>query len=133
MFGPEINVPLPDSLVTWAPFETHLEVYATALFGSMDIDGQSTPAQVYAAGLKVLVPVWRPQDFVLSTFLAVGPAYLHTDLGHATGMDLAPGLRGEYSVSRQVILFAQIELDTFWGQGIGAWAPAGTAGIALGF
>jgi hypothetical protein len=99
----------------------------------MNIDGQTTSAQEYAAGLKLLVPIWKPQDFVLSAFIAAGPAYLNTGLGHALGMDLAPGIRGEYSVGRHVVIFVQVELDTFWGQGVGAWAPAGTAGITLGF
>jgi hypothetical protein len=115
------------------PFEAHLEVYAAALFGTMDIGGQTTSAEEVAGGLKLLVPVWKPTNFVLSPFIAAGPAYLHTDLGHAMGMDLAVGVRGDYSVSRHVMIFVQIELDTFWGSGVGAWAPAGTAGIALGF
>lgn len=133
MFGPEIDVPLPDSLVGWMPFEAHLDFYGSALFGSMTIAGESTSAQEYAGGLKLLVPIWKPTNFVLSPYIAAGPAYLKTGLGHALGMDLAVGLRGDYSISRSVVIFAQIELDTFWGQGVGAWAPAGTAGLSLGF
>jgi hypothetical protein len=133
LYGPELGIPLPDSLTSGLPFEAHLEIYAEALFGTMDIAGQSTSAEEYAGGLKILVPIWKPTNFVLSPYLAVGPAYLNTDLGHALGMDLAVGLRGDYSISQSVAIYVQVELDTFWGQGVGAWAPAVSLGMTLGF
>ena len=115
------------------PFEAAAQIYARVLLGSMEIDGESTSVQDYAAGVRLAVPLWRPPDFTLSPYVSAGPAFLRTEFGHVTGLDAAVGLRGDYRLSRNVMLIVQIELDTFTSSDFFSWGPAGTFGLTIGF
>lgn len=133
LFGPEIDYTLPREAVDWMPLDLTAQIYARLLLGSMEFDGEETQVENYAFGLRLAVPVWRPPDFTLSPYLSVGPAFLRTEFGHATGFDAAVGLRGDYRISRSFTLILQLEIDTFSSSDYFAWGPAGTAGLAIGF
>ena len=133
LFGPEVDVPLPGETVAWMPFEAAAQGYARVLLGDLEIEGESTAVQDYALGIRLIVPLWRPPDFTLSPYISAGPAYLRTEFGHVTGIEVALGLRTDVRLARSVALIVQVELNTFSSSDFFSWGPAGTAGLTVGF
>jgi hypothetical protein len=133
LYGPELDYDLPGSLSDWMPFDASVQVYARALFGSMTIEGESSSAQDYSVGLRLFVPVWSPPDFVTGPYLTLGPSYLTTHFGHATGFDLGAGWSATYRVIRSVYVTGQIGIDTFNGSNLFRWGVAGSLGLSIGF
>jgi hypothetical protein len=136
LYGPDFSFELKHDItgwrpVSWMPAPTSLSLYARALFGEFEVFDQDSDLELYSVGLRLSIHLLRARDFALAAHLSTGPAWLRTDIGDATGMDAAAGLRGELRIAGNLALVAGAELDAFFSENVLAWGPVFQFGLNL--
>ena len=136
LYGSDLDyVAAPDvtawSPTSWLPEGTSFHLFARLLFGPLEIADVETDLQMYSTGPRLSVPLMRWGALELDTTLSVGPAYLHTGIGDAIGIDGGIGLRLSQFFSRSFSFIAEIEANYFRSSNVTAYGPVLNLGFNL--
>lgn len=134
LFGPDLDYLVEPDVTTWSPASwlprhTSFHVYARALLGDVELYGVDTDLQIYSAGPRLRVPLFAANPIRLGATLSAGPAYAHTDIGDAVGIEFGAGLRSELFATRSLVFIAALGLDAFSSNDAFAWGPSLNLGI----
>ncbi|MBI3854798.1 MAG: hypothetical protein HY293_03810 [Planctomycetes bacterium] len=138
MTGPEIDVPLMDSLdqwraLRWLPEGSAFHLFGRIQFGTLQLFGRSTSLEMYVLGGRVTLPFHRTDTFELNASVSAGPGFVRTRIGDATGFDGSLGANAEQKLGAGVSLYASIDAELFLTKGTSAFGPAFNLGLNVGF
>ncbi len=134
LYGTDLDyVAAPDvsgwSPTSWLPEKTSLHLFGRALFGSLEIADLTTDLQLYSVGPRLGIPIARWGSLELDCTISAGPAYLHTGVGDAVGVDGGVGLRLSQFFTRAFSFIAELEANYFRSSNVTAYGPV----VHLGF
>lgn len=140
MYGPSLDFPVKNDATEWDPVGvlpegTSLHLYATAMYGTVNLFDTSASMQLYSVGPRLLVPILGTEDsfFHLNLSLSVGPGYMTSDLGTATGVSTGGGLVTTYGLYKNMTLVLGAEVNAFFSKGFFTWGPTPVIGFNVSF
>jgi hypothetical protein len=140
MYGPSLDFPVKNDATEWDPVGvlpegTSLHLYATAMYGTVKLFDTNASMQLYSVGPRLLVPILGTEDsfFHLNLSLSVGPGYMTSDLGTATGVSTGGGLVTTYGLYKNMTLVLGIEVNAFFSKGFFTWGPTPIIGFNVSF
>ncbi len=136
MYGPSLDFPVKNDATEWDPVGilpegTSLHLYATAMYGNVTLFDTNASMQLYSVGPRLLMPLVGTEDsfFHLNLSLSVGPGYMTSDLGTATGVSTGGGLVTTYSFYKNMTLVLGLEVNAFFSKGFFTWGPTPVIGF----
>jgi len=136
MYGPSLDFPVKNEATDWDPVGilpegTSLHLYATAMYGNVTLFDTNASMQLYSVGPRLLMPILGTEDsfFHLNLSLSVGPGYMTSDLGTATGVSTGGGLVTTYSLYKNMTLVLGMEVNAFFSKGFFTWGPTPVIGF----
>lgn len=140
MYGPSLALPVKNDATEWDPLGilpegSSLHLYGTAMYGSVTFFDTTSSMQLYSVGPRLLMPLLGTQDsfFHLNVSLSVGPGYMTSDLGTATGVSTGGGLVTTYGLYKNTTLVLGMEVNAFFSDGFFTWGPTPIIGFNVSF
>jgi hypothetical protein len=140
LYGPSLDTPVKSDATEWDPIGilpegTSLHLYFSALYGSVTLFDTSTSMQIYSVGPRLLIPLVGTEDgfFHLGVSLSVGPGYMTSGLGTATGVNTGGGFVTTYSLAKNMSLVLGLEATAFFSNGFFTWGPTPVIGLNVNF
>ncbi len=131
LYGPDLDLAASHDLADWIPEFLTVSLFGRALFGEAEICGAETDMAFYAAGLRLAARLFEAGDFRLDTYAAAGPGWLRTELGDASGIDTALGLRADWNLTESLGLSGGVEFNGFFSDDLLGHGIAVTVGPHL--
>jgi hypothetical protein len=138
LYGPDFDYLVePDvtawSPAAWLPKQTSFHLYVRALLGDVELYGVETDLQIYSAGPRLRIPIFAANPLRLGATVSAGPAYAHTDIGDAAGIEFGAGLRSELFATKSLVFVLALGLDAFSSNDAFAWGPSLNLGLNVGW
>lgn len=138
LYGPDFDYLIEPDVTgwqptSWLPRQTSFHLYARALLGDVELYGVDTDLQIYSIGPRLRVPLLAANPLRVGATLSAGPAYAHTDIGDAVGLEFGAGVRTELFVTRSFVFILAVGLDAFSSNDVFAWGPSLNFGINVGW
>jgi hypothetical protein len=138
LYGPDFDYLVEQDVtgwqpLSWLPKHSSFHLYARALLGDVELYGADTDLQIYSMGPRLRVPLFAANPLRVGATVSAGPAYAHTGIGDALGVEVGAGLRAELFATRSLVFIVALGLDAFTSNDAFAWGPSVNFGINVGW
>lgn len=138
LVGPAISMPLFEDTsrwvgLAWLPSGSRLDLYGHVLAGDMRILDQSVDVRLFSGGPRLGLPLVRGAEipWEIDGTLALGPAFLQTDLGEAIGLSVTAGVSSRIHLAAGLALVASLDYEGFLASDVRAHGPSANLGVVL--